>query len=103
MIEGLEASIAELHRKPAALYFGSGYTANEAALSTLGSVLPDCVFLSDELNHASMIDGIRHSKAKRMVWRHNDIGHLETLLASIPPNVPKIIAFESVYSMAGRS
>jgi 5-aminolevulinate synthase len=100
-VEDLEASIAELHRKPAALYFSSGFMANEAALSTLGAQLPGCVVFTDELNHASMIEGIRSSKAKKAVWKHNDLGHLEALLASVPREVPKIIAFESVYSMCG--
>ncbi|KAF2717191.1 5-aminolevulinate synthase [Polychaeton citri CBS 116435] len=101
LVEDLEASIAQLHQKPAALYFSSGFAANEAALSTLGSQLPGCVIFSDELNHASMIEGIRHSKAKRHVWKHNDLASLEALLASYPKDVPKIIAFESVYSMCG--
>jgi 5-aminolevulinate synthase len=101
LVEELESLVAVLHKKPAALYFGSGFAANEAALSTLGTLLPNCVILSDELNHASMIDGIQHSKAKKHVWRHNDIGHLESLLALYPKDVPKIIAFESVYSMCG--
>ncbi|KAK6835349.1 hypothetical protein P875_00021986 [Aspergillus parasiticus SU-1] len=101
LVETLEASIAELHKKPSALYFSSGFAANEAALITLGSQLPECVIFSDELNHASMIDGIRHSKAKRHVWKHNDLASLEALLALYPIEVPKIIAFESVYSMCG--
>lgn len=102
LVETLEASIAELHKKPAALYFSSGFAANEAALSTLGSQLPGCVIFSDELNHASMIEGIRHSRAQRHVWEHNDLGSLEALLASYPKEVPKIIAFESLYSMCGK-
>ncbi|KAI1189231.1 5-aminolevulinate synthase [Nemania serpens] len=101
LVEKLETTIAELHKKPAALYFSSGFAANEAALCTLGSQLPGCVIFSDELNHASMIEGIRHSRAKRHIWKHNDIGHLESLLASYPKQVPKIIAFESLYSMCG--
>ncbi|KAL4738191.1 5-aminolevulinate synthase [Aspergillus similis] len=101
LVEGLEASLAHLHKKPAALYFSSGFAANQAALSTLGSQLPNCIIFSDELNHASMIDGIRHSKARRHIWKHNDLACLEALLASYPLNVPKIIAFESVYSMCG--
>lgn len=100
-MEDLEASIAKLHKKPAALYFSSGFAANEAVLSTLGSQLPDCIIFSDELNHASMIEGIRHSGAKRHIWKHNDVGRLEALLASYPKVVPKIIAFESLYSMCG--
>jgi len=97
----LEATLAKLHAKPAALVFSSCYVANDATLATLGSKLPDCVILSDSLNHASMIQGIRHSGAKKMVFRHNDLEHLESLLASLPLHVPKIIAFESVYSMCG--
>ncbi|THV48035.1 hypothetical protein BGAL_0272g00140 [Botrytis galanthina] len=98
---GLEASIAKLHAKDAALVFTSCYVANDATLATLGSKLPDCVFLSDSLNHASMIQGIRHSGAKKMVFKHNDLEDLEAKLASLPREVPKIIAFESVYSMCG--
>jgi 5-aminolevulinate synthase len=102
VVEQLESSIAELHKKPAALYFSSGFAANQAALATLGSQLPSCIIFSDELNHASMIEGIWHAKAKRHVWKHNDLGSLEALLASYPREVPKIIAFESVYSMCGK-
>ena len=102
LAEALESSIAELHRKPSALYFSSGFAANEAALITLGSQLPGCVIFSDELNHASLIDGIRHAKAKRHVWKHNDLSDLEALLSLYPKEVPKIIAFESVYSMSGQ-
>ncbi|EFR02787.1 5-aminolevulinate synthase [Nannizzia gypsea CBS 118893] len=101
LMEALEASLAELHKKPAALYFSSGFTANETALSTLGSQIPGCVIFSDELNHASMIEGIRHSKAKRHIWKHNNLSSLESLLAQYPREVPKIIVFESVYSMCG--
>ena len=97
----LEASIAKLHAKPAALVFSSCYVANDATLATLGSKLPNCVILSDSLNHASMIQGIRHSGAKKIVFKHNDLVDLETKLASLPSHVPKIIAFESVYSMCG--
>ncbi|CZT50591.1 5-aminolevulinate synthase, mitochondrial precursor [Rhynchosporium secalis] len=97
----LEASIAKLHAKDAALVFTSCYVANDATLATLGSKLPDCVFLSDSLNHASMIQGIRHSGAKKIVFKHNDLADLEAKLASLPTDVPKIIAFESVYSMCG--
>ncbi|ESZ97658.1 putative 5-aminolevulinate synthase, mitochondrial [Sclerotinia borealis F-4128] len=98
---GLEASIAKLHAKDAALVFTSCYVANDATLATLGSKLPDCVILSDSLNHASMIQGIRHSGAKKLVFKHNDLEDLEAKLASLPREVPKIIAFESVYSMCG--
>ncbi|TVY87854.1 5-aminolevulinate synthase, mitochondrial [Lachnellula willkommii] len=97
----LEASIAKLHAKDAALVFTSCYVANDATLATLGSKLPNCVILSDSLNHASMIQGIRHSGAKKMVFQHNDLADLEAKLASLPSDVPKIIAFESVYSMCG--
>lgn len=97
----LEGTLAKLHHKEAALVFSSCYVANDATLATLGSKLPDCVILSDSLNHASMIQGIRHSGAKKMVFKHNDMVDLETKLASLPAEVPKIIAFESVYSMCG--
>lgn len=97
----LESTLAKLHNKEAALVFSSCFVANDATLATLGSKMPDCVILSDSLNHASMIQGIRHSGAKKMVFKHNDLVDLETKLASLPLNVPKIIAFESVYSMCG--
>jgi 5-aminolevulinate synthase len=97
----LEATVAKLHAKEAALVFSSCYVANDATLATLGSKLPDCVILSDSMNHASMIQGIRHSGAKKLVFKHNDVADLEAKLASLPPDVPKIIAFESVYSMCG--
>ncbi|KAB8078064.1 pyridoxal phosphate-dependent transferase [Aspergillus leporis] len=97
----LENTLATLHGKEAALVFSSCFVANDATLATLGSKMPDCVILSDSLNHASMIQGIRHSGAKKMVFKHNDLVDLETKLASLPLNVPKIIAFESVYSMCG--
>ncbi|KAG9595832.1 5-aminolevulinate synthase-like protein, partial [Aureobasidium melanogenum] len=98
---GLEATIAKLHAKEAALVFSSCYVANDATLATLGSKFPDCVILSDSSNHASMIQGIRHSGAKKMVFKHNDMVDLEQKLASLPAETPKIIAFESVYSMCG--
>lgn len=97
----LESTLAQLHAKEAALVFSSCYVANDATLATLGSKLPDCVILSDSMNHASMIQGIRHSGAKKVVFKHNDMEDLETKLKSLPPNVPKVIAFESVYSMCG--
>ncbi|KAI7705226.1 5-aminolevulinate synthase [Hortaea werneckii] len=98
---GLEGTIAKLHAKESALVFSSCYVANDATLATLGSKFPNCVILSDSMNHASMIQGIRHSGAKKMVFKHNDVQDLEAKLASLPPEVPKIIAFESVYSMCG--
>ncbi|KAF2142993.1 uncharacterized protein K452DRAFT_225678 [Aplosporella prunicola CBS 121167] len=98
---GLEKTIAKLHAKESALVFTSCYVANDTTLATLGSKLPDCVYLSDSLNHNSMIVGIKHSGAKKMVFKHNDLNDLEAKLASIPSHVPKIIAFESVYSMCG--
>lgn len=97
----LEKTLADLHGKDGALVFSSCYVANDATLATLGSKLPDCVILSDSMNHASMIQGIRHSGAKKMVFKHNDLVDLEAKLASLPPEQPKIIAFESVYSMCG--
>lgn len=100
-VERCEEVLARLHRKDAALVFGSCYAANDATLTVLGSKLPDCVILSDSSNHASMIQGIKHSGARKMIYRHNDMADLEAKLQSLPVSTPKIIAFESVYSMCG--
>jgi len=97
----LEQELADWHDKQAALLFTSGYVSNWAALGTLAGRIPDCLVLSDALNHASMIEGIRHSKAERQIWKHNDLADLEAKLAAQPLDRPKLIAFESVYSMDG--
>jgi 5-aminolevulinate synthase len=97
----LEAELASLHGKEAGLVFTSGYISNEATLSTLGKLLPGCIIFSDELNHASMIAGIKNSGCEKRVFRHNDLENLEELLAAEDPETPKLIAFESVYSMDG--
>jgi len=97
----LEKELADLHGKEDALLFTSGYVSNWAALSTLGSRLPDAVILSDSLNHASMIEGIRHARCNKVIWKHNDPEDLDRKLAALPANAPKIVAFESVYSMDG--
>ena len=97
----LEQDLADLHEKEAALLFTSGYVSNWAVLGTLAARIPNCVVMSDALNHASMIEGIRFSGAQKMIWKHNDLHDLESKLASLPLNQPKIIAFESVYSMDG--
>ncbi len=97
----LEGELADLHKKEGALLFTSGYVSNDATLSTLAKLLPGCVIFSDELNHASMIAGIRNSGCEKRVFRHNDLKHLEELLAGEASETPKVIAFESVYSMDG--
>ena len=97
----LERELADLHGKEAALLFTSGYVSNWASLSTLASNIPDCVVISDAGNHASMIEGIRHSRAPKKVFKHNDPRDLERKLAELDPSVPKLVAFESVYSMDG--
>ena len=97
----LEQELADLHAKDAALLMTSGYVANWSALGTLAARIPDCIVYSDSDNHASMIEGIRHSRASKQIWRHNDVEHLDTLLRNSDPDVPKLVAFESVYSMDG--
>jgi 5-aminolevulinate synthase len=97
----LEAELADLHGQEAALLFTSGYIANDASISMLVKLLPGCVIFSDEKNHASMIEGIRHGGGPKHIWRHNDLAHLEELLQEYDHDTPKIVAFESVYSMDG--
>ncbi len=97
----LEQELALLHRKENALVFNSAYLANVTTLCTIGKIFPDMIFLSDEQNHASIIEGIRNSGNKKIIFRHNDAFHLEQILEQIPPATPKIIVFESVYSMSG--
>ena len=97
----LEQELADLHRKEAALVFSSAYTANDATLSTLPRLFPGLIIYSDELNHASMIEGIRRNGGAKRIFRHNDLAHLRQLLAADDPAAPKLIAFESIYSMDG--
>jgi len=100
-IVALEKLLSELHKKESALVFTSGYVANSTTLSTLARLLPGCVLFSDESNHASIIDGIRHSRVEKYIFKHNNTEHLEELISKIDLNIPKIIVFESAYSMDG--
>jgi 5-aminolevulinate synthase len=97
----LERELADLHNKPAALVFTSGYVSNETGISTIAKLLPNCLILSDALNHNSMIEGVRQSGSEKKIWRHNDLQHLEELLKTTDPARPKLIVFESLYSMDG--
>src|SRR6202790_1556864 len=97
----LEAELADLHRKEAALVFTSGYVSNETGIATIAKLLPNCVILSDALNHNSMIEGVRQSGCEKRIWRHNDMDHLEQLLRAAGPERPKLIVFETLYSMDG--
>jgi len=97
----LERELADLHGKPAALVFTSGYVSNETGISTIAKLIPNCLILSDALNHNSMIEGVRQAGTEKKIWRHNDVGHLEGLLIEAGPERPKLIVFESLYSMGG--
>ena len=97
----LERELADLHRKEAALVFTSGYISNETGISTIAKLLPNCLILSDELNHNSMIEGVRQSKCDKQIFRHNDMAHLEDLLQAADPSRPKLVVFETLYSMDG--
>jgi 5-aminolevulinate synthase len=97
----LEHELADLHRKEAALVFTSGYVSNETGISTIAKLLPDCLILSDAFNHNSMIEGVRQSKCEKQIFRHNDMAHLEELLQAAGPRRPKLIVFETLYSMDG--
>jgi 5-aminolevulinate synthase len=97
----LERELADLHGKKAALVFTSGYVSNQTGIPTIAKLLPNCLLLSDALNHNSMIEGVRQSGAEKLIWRHNDVAHLEELLKSADPKRPKVILFESLYSMDG--
>jgi 5-aminolevulinate synthase len=97
----LERELADLHGKPASLVFTSGYVSNQTGISTIARMLPDCLLLSDELNHNSMIEGVRQSGCEKRIFRHNDLAHLEELLRAAPPARAKLIVFETLYSMDG--
>ena len=97
----LERELADLHGKPAALVFTSGYVSNQTGIATIAKLLPGCLILSDALNHNSMIEGVRQSGCEKQIWRHNDLGHLEELLKAADIDRPKLIVFESLYSMDG--
>src|SRR3974390_743044 len=97
----VERELADLHGKPAALVFTSGYVSNQTGIPTIAKLLPNCLILSDALNHNSMIEGVRQSGCEKQVWRHNDVGHLEELLKAADPDRPKLIVFEGLYSMDG--
>jgi 5-aminolevulinate synthase len=97
----LEHELADLHDKAAALVFTSGYVSNQTGIASIARLIPDCLILSDELNHNSMIEGVRQSGMDKKIWRHNDLVDLERLLAAEPPERPKLIVFESLYSMDG--
>ena len=97
----LEHELADLHRKQAALVFSSGYVSNQTGIATIAKLIPDCLILSDELNHNSMIEGVRQSGCEKQIWRHNDVDHLERLLQAAGQDRPKLIIFETIYSMDG--
>jgi 5-aminolevulinate synthase len=97
----LEHELADLHRKQAALVFTSGYVSNQTGIATIAKLIPECLILSDELNHNSMIEGVRQSNCEKQIWRHNDVEHLEQLLQAAGQHRPKLIVFETVYSMDG--
>src|SRR5689334_5824504 len=97
----LEAELADLHGKEAALVFTSGYVSNQTGIATIAKLIPDCLILSDALNHNSMIEGTRQSGCEKRIWRHNDVDHLEQLLRAAGTERPKLIVFETLYSMDG--